>query len=77
MSPVVVIFGFGDTVPSPQAQDSDTGYPGSAVHQVWDYTLDFKNSDETSHACLISPVLVATERSGGRVFKFQHPTPIR
>lgn len=36
-------------------------YPAAAVDQVWDYALDLKNFHETSHDCLICPVLVATE----------------
>lgn len=39
----------------------ESGYPASAFDQVWDYALDLKNFHETSHTCLISPVLVATE----------------
>ncbi len=44
----------------------EAGYPAAAVDQVWDYALDLKNFHETSHECLISPVLVATE-AGERV----------
>lgn len=32
-----------------------------AIDQVWDYALDLKNFHETSHNCLIAPVLIATE----------------
>lgn len=32
----------------------------SAVDQVWDYALDLKNFHETSHHCVIAPLLVAT-----------------
>jgi hypothetical protein len=32
----------------------------SAVDQVWDYALDLKNFHETSHPCMIAPILVAT-----------------
>jgi catechol 2,3-dioxygenase-like lactoylglutathione lyase family enzyme len=32
----------------------------SAVDQVWDYALDLKNFHETSHHCMIAPLLVAT-----------------
>jgi len=32
-----------------------------AIDQVWDYALDLKNFHETSHACLIAPVLIATK----------------
>ncbi|MES2790557.1 MAG: DUF2075 domain-containing protein [Planctomycetota bacterium] len=44
----------------------EAGYPAAAVDQVWDYALDLKNFHETSHRCLISPVLVSTE-AGYRV----------
>ena len=44
----------------------ESGYPAAAVDQVWDYALDLKNFHETSHECLIAPVLVATE-AGYRV----------
>jgi hypothetical protein len=33
----------------------------SAVDQVWDYALDLKNFHETSHNCVIAPVLIATD----------------
>ena len=32
----------------------------SAVDQVWDYALDLKNFHETSHNCVIAPILIAT-----------------
>ncbi len=32
----------------------------SAIDQVWDYALDLKNFHETSHHCMIAPLLVAT-----------------
>jgi hypothetical protein len=32
-----------------------------AVDQVWDYALDLKNFHETSHDCLIAPILIATK----------------
>ncbi len=35
-----------------------------AIDQVWDYALDLKNFHETSHACPIAPILVATNTSG-------------
>lgn len=35
-------------------------YPSNAIDQVWDYALDLKNFHETSHNCLITPVLIAT-----------------
>lgn len=34
------------------------------VDQVWDYALDLKNFHETSHAALISPILVVTGARG-------------
>ncbi len=36
----------------------------SSINQVWDYALDLKNFHQTSHACFIAPILVATEASG-------------
>lgn len=39
----------------------ESGYPAAAVDQVWDYALDLKNFHESSHSCVICPVLVATE----------------
>ncbi len=35
----------------------------SAIDQVWDYALDLKNFHETSHHCMIAPLLVATNTS--------------
>lgn len=32
----------------------------AAIDQVWDYALDLKNFHETSHHCVIAPILVAT-----------------
>ena len=32
----------------------------SAIDQVWDYALDLKNFHETSHHCVIAPLLIAT-----------------
>jgi hypothetical protein len=31
------------------------------IDQVWDYALDLKNFHETSHACFIAPILIATK----------------
>ena len=36
-------------------------FAAHARDQVWDYALDLKNFHETSHACVIAPVLVATD----------------
>lgn len=36
-------------------------FSSAAVDQVWDYALDLKNFHETSHRCVIAPVLVATQ----------------
>lgn len=33
----------------------------AAVDQVWDYALDLKNFHETSHHCVIAPILIATQ----------------
>ena len=38
----------------------ETLFTRSAVDQVWDYALDLKNFHETSHNCVIAPILVAT-----------------
>jgi hypothetical protein len=35
-------------------------FAAHARDQVWDYALDLKNFHETSHACVIAPILVAT-----------------
>ena len=32
-----------------------------AIDQVWDYALDLKNFHESSHECIIAPILVATK----------------
>src|SRR5213083_2677209 len=39
-------------------------FASHARDQVWDYALDLKNFHETSHACVIAPVLVATGADG-------------
>lgn len=39
----------------------------SAVDQVWDYALDLKNFHETSHHCMIAPVLVITGVSNNTI----------
>ena len=39
----------------------ERAYPSRALDQVWDYGLDLKNFHETSHDCLIAPILVATK----------------
>lgn len=36
-------------------------FSSAAIDQVWDYALDLKNFHETSHRCVIAPVLVATQ----------------
>jgi hypothetical protein len=36
----------------------------AAVDQVWDYALDLKNFHETSHHCVIAPILIATQTQG-------------
>ena len=38
----------------------DNQFNRSAIDQVWDYALDLKNFHETSHHCVIAPILVAT-----------------
>lgn len=35
------------------------------LEQVWNYALDFKNFHETSHDCLIAPILIPTEAKNG------------
>lgn len=37
----------------------------TAIDQVWDYALDFKNFHETSHQTVIAPVLIATDATRG------------
>ncbi|MFN0198950.1 MAG: DNA/RNA helicase domain-containing protein [Planctomycetaceae bacterium] len=39
----------------------EKGYPSHALDQVWDYALDLKNFHETSHDCIVAPILVSTE----------------
>lgn len=39
----------------------ESSFNRSALDQVWDYALDFKNFHETSHDLCIIPVLIATE----------------
>ena len=36
----------------------------AAMDQVWDYALDLKNFHETSHHCVIAPILIATHTQG-------------
>lgn len=36
-------------------------FASSAIDQVWDYALDLKNFQESSHDCFIAPVLIATK----------------
>lgn len=38
----------------------ESEFASHARDQVWDYALDLKNFHETSHTCVIAPVLVAT-----------------
>lgn len=35
-------------------------FAASALDQVWDYAIDLKNFHETSHDCVLAPILVAT-----------------
>lgn len=42
----------------------DSEFNRYAIDQVWDYALDLKNFHEPSHACVIAPILVATQTSG-------------
>ena len=39
----------------------EKSYPNQAIDQVWDYALDLKNFHETSHHCVIAPILLATK----------------
>ncbi len=41
-------------------------FPAYAIDQVYDYSLDLKHFHETSHACFIAPVLIATEANSAR-----------
>jgi len=36
-------------------------FDAHAHDQVWDYALDLKNFHETSHHCLVAPILIASE----------------
>ena len=38
----------------------ESEFPSHARDQVWDYALDLKNFHETSHDCIIAPLLLAT-----------------
>ena len=38
-----------------------TTFDAYAIDQVWDYALDLKNFHESSHNCVVAPVLVATD----------------
>lgn len=38
----------------------ETLFHRHAIDQVWDYALDLKNFHETSHHCMIAPILIAT-----------------
>lgn len=38
----------------------ESTFPLSARDQVWDYAIDLKNFHETSHDCVLSPIVVAT-----------------
>jgi len=44
----------------------------SDLYQVWDYALDLKNFHETSHACWIVPVLIATEAISETTFSISN-----
>ncbi len=46
----------------------------AAVDQVWDYALDLKNFHETSHHCVIAPILIATHTQGigGQIVTSHH-----
>jgi hypothetical protein len=39
----------------------ESSFNRAAVDQVWDYALDLKNFHETSHHCVIAPILIATQ----------------
>lgn len=39
----------------------ETDFPSSAIDQVWDYAIDLKNFHETSHECVLAPILISTE----------------
>lgn len=41
----------------------DSEFTTQALDQVWDYALDLKNFHETSHDCLISPILITSKIS--------------
>ncbi len=52
---------FGPIVFVIEFKVGEKGYPAHAIDQVWDYALDLKNFHETSHNCIVSPILVATQ----------------
>ena len=39
----------------------ETHYPSHAIDQVWDYALDLKNFHETTHHCIVAPILISTK----------------
>lgn len=39
----------------------DKQFLSNALEQVWDYALDLRNFHQSSHDCLIVPILIATE----------------
>jgi len=42
-------------------------YSTSAIDQVWDYALDLKNFHETSHNCLMAPVLICSNANDAEI----------
>ncbi|HMD53242.1 MAG TPA: DUF2075 domain-containing protein [Phycisphaerae bacterium] len=51
IGPVIFVFEF---------KVGEKEYASHAIEQVYDYALDLKNFHETSHACAIAPILIAT-----------------
>ena len=52
IGPVLFVLGF---------KVGEKEYLSHAIDQVWDYALDLKNFHESSHECIIAPILIATK----------------
>ena len=53
---------------------NETTFHNHAIDQVWDYALDLKNFHESSHHCLVAPILVSTHAKNS---DFDKPIAIR
>ncbi len=45
----------------------ESNFTSSAIDQVWDYALDLKNFHETSHNCLIAPILICSNANDAEI----------